>query len=202
MSDAFPVPSALIDLLEKYFSRFGDKACCFEDLRPYITIDPVDLTRWTSFLESQYSSFARTALIHFAKICLPLFTIQTNVAELQCYINAQKLLRHNFSKAQLTAEAEAAFAFHCLQAYVQALEFGKDLPDIELQPADDLAILAGQAYIHLWHITQKDVDLYKAASVLEYACSKSKQSFQIRLLLIRIYRLLGKTLKRVRSLLL
>lgn len=52
-------PTALNDLLEKYFTRFGDKACCFEDLRPYIAIDSDDLTRWTSFLESQSSSFVR-----------------------------------------------------------------------------------------------------------------------------------------------
>lgn len=165
-------PAALNELLEKYFTRFGDKACCFEDLRPYIAMDSDALTRWTTFLESQHSTF-------------------TNVSELNRYINTQKFLRYNLSKAQVTAEAEAAFAFKCLQAYLNALEFGKGLPDTELQPADDLAILAGQIYIGLWHITREEADLYKAASVLEYACNRSKQSFQVRLLLIRIYRLLG-----------
>lgn len=112
--------------------------------------------------------------------------------ELTRYINTQKLLRYNSDKRQVTAEAEAVLGLQYLQAYLKALQFGKGLPDTELQPADDLAILAGQAYIGLWHITRREVDLYKAASILEYACSRSKQSFQVRLMLIRIYRLLGE----------
>lgn len=101
-------------------------------------------------------------------------------------------MRYNLSKAELTAEVQAAFALKYLQAYLNALDLGKGLPDTELQPADDLAILAGQTYVSLWHLSRDETDLYKAASVLEYACSRSKQSFQVRLLLIRIYRLLGE----------
>jgi len=72
------------------------------------------------------------------------------------------------------------------------LDLGSSLPVTELQPADDLAILAGHAFVSLWTMTKEETHLYNAAVVLEFALTKSRMSFQIRLLLVRIYRLLGK----------
>lgn len=43
-------PKALKNYLESYFDQFGDKACCFEDLKPYITLEGESLAEWTSFL--------------------------------------------------------------------------------------------------------------------------------------------------------
>ena len=78
-----------------------------------------------------------------------------------------------------------------LQVYFDALKLGKDLPDTELQPADDLALLSGQAFVGAWRAGGDTAYLYNAVAALEYASSRSKQSYKIRLLLIRIYRLLG-----------
>jgi len=36
--------------LKSYFDQFGDKACCFEDLKPYIVLDDESLAEWTSHL--------------------------------------------------------------------------------------------------------------------------------------------------------
>lgn len=43
-------PKATENYLESYFDRFGDKACCFEDLKPYIALDDEGLAEWTSYL--------------------------------------------------------------------------------------------------------------------------------------------------------
>ena len=78
------------------------------------------------------------------------------------------------------------------KSYLEGLQFGRDLPTTELQYADDLAILAAHAYISLWTLTANEDYLLNCAILLEYASTKSKQSFQIRIILIRVYRLLGQ----------
>jgi len=75
---------------------------------------------------------------------------------------------------------------------MEGLELGSGLPVTDLQPADDLAILAGHAFVSLWTMTKEETYLYNAAVMLEHALTKSRMSFQIRLLLVRIYRLLGR----------
>lgn len=79
-----------------------------------------------------------------------------------------------------------------MTAYLKGLELGSDLPSTELQPADDLALLAANGYIMLWSLSKDDAYLYRAVSVLEFALTKSKQSFLARLMLIQLYRLLGR----------
>jgi len=86
---------------------------------------------------------------------------------------------------------ESARAAFYVKEYLHGLQLGAGLPDTELQPADDLAILAGNVLVNLWHLTNDQVYLYNAATVLEFASTKSKHSFRIRLLLVQIYRLLG-----------
>ncbi|KAI0721082.1 N-acetyltransferase B complex non catalytic subunit-domain-containing protein [Cerioporus squamosus] len=164
--------TVLTSLLESYFQHFGGKACCFEDLKPYIELEGADLATWTSVLEKQ------TAQV-------------TSVPDLWRFINAQKLLRYNLTDSQLTPEAETERAVQCLNAYLDGLQLGKDLPSYELQPADDLAILAAQTFVNVWRRTGDQVPLYNAVVLLEYATTKSKMSYQIRLHFIRIYRLLG-----------
>lgn len=48
-----------LDLLREYFTTFGDKLVCFEDLQPYVQLEDALLAEWTRFLESQSSSFVR-----------------------------------------------------------------------------------------------------------------------------------------------
>ncbi|KII88399.1 hypothetical protein PLICRDRAFT_54238 [Plicaturopsis crispa FD-325 SS-3] len=163
--------TALVEMMENYFQQIGDKTCCFEDLRPYLSLDADGLSRWTSFLESQNAS-----------------TISTDIRRA---INIQKLLRYNLSEAESTPDAELVRAQEYLTRYIAGLELGKDLPGTELQPADDFAILAAQALVSAWHATKDEAHLFKAVTVLEFAATKSIHSYQIRLLLVRIYRLLG-----------
>lgn len=78
-----------------------------------------------------------------------------------------------------------------MQTYFKGLKLGVNLPDTELQPVDDLVILAGQTYVNLWKMTNDSTYLCKAVALLEFGLSKSKQSYRIRMLLIRLYQLLG-----------
>ncbi|GLB34889.1 putative N-acetyltransferase B complex (NatB) non catalytic subunit [Lyophyllum shimeji] len=162
----------LVGLMQRYFDQVGDKACCFEDLKPYLALEGEDLARWTSFLEAVPSSF-------------------TTPAELRRLMNAHKLLRHNLTPPQLTVEAETARVTRYLDEYLRGLKLGVDLPPTELQHADDLALLAANVLVNLWKLTSDEQYLLNAVTLLEYALTKSKHSFQARLILIRLYRLLG-----------
>ncbi|CAK5277392.1 unnamed protein product [Mycena citricolor] len=106
-------------------------------------------------------------------------------------INLHKLLRYNLPSSEVDEATESGRASLYTQLYLQALPLGADLPPTELQPADDLAILAGGVFVNLWKLSSDDKYLYSAASLLEFALTKSKQAFQMRILLVRIYRLLG-----------
>ncbi|EIW60342.1 actin cytoskeleton organization protein [Trametes versicolor FP-101664 SS1] len=164
--------SALLSLLESYFQSFGGKACCYEDLKPYIEFEGEDLAKWTAVLERQTDAF-------------------TTVPDLWRYINAQKLLRYNLPASALTPDAESQRAAKHADLYLTGLTLGRDLPSYDLQPADDLAILSVQAFVNSWKQTGDETYLYNAVALLEYAGYRSKKSYQIRLHLIRIYRLLG-----------
>lgn len=102
------------------------------------------------------------------------------------------LLRYTLSPAQITVDAELERGCKYLVRYLDGLKLGDNLPSTELQPADDLAILAAQVFVNIWKLSEDEVYLYNAASILEFGLTKSKQCFQMRLLLIRIYTLLGQ----------
>jgi N-acetyltransferase B complex (NatB) non catalytic subunit len=87
---------------------------------------------------------------------------------------------------------ESARVEKYLKYYLEALPLGAHLPSTELQPADDLALLAGNTLVNLWTLTHHDAHLLNAVYLLEFGLTKSKQSFLMRLILIRIYRILGK----------
>jgi N-terminal acetyltransferase B complex non-catalytic subunit len=176
--------------MESYFNLVGDKACCFEDLRPYLSLEGEDRARWTSFLESiTFSSVSIASQLEIRK----LFTdvLQANLSDLRRSINVHALLRHSLSPTQITPEMESSRATQYLKHYLDGLKLGEGLPSTELQPVDDFAILAGQAFINVWKLADDETQLYNAASVLEFGLTKSKHSYQIRLMLVRIYTLLG-----------
>lgn len=88
-------------------------------------------------------------------------------------------------------DQEGTLAVNLIHEYFEALPLGNDLPKLELQPADDLAILAAQVYVNIFSLDNAVAHLHNAVVMLEYASRKSPQSYQIHLELVRIYRLLG-----------
>lgn len=175
-------------LLTQYIVKFGDKACCFEDLKPYISLEGEELQKWTSFLKTETIS---VVCQHFFSISPSLNVLQENVDALQRTINVHKLLRYNLSTSELTVELERERLKTYVDLYEQALPLGADLASTERQPADDFALLAGNTFVSMWYISKDQAHLEAGAAFLEYALNKSKQSFFARLILIRIYRLLG-----------
>ncbi|KAI0810968.1 N-acetyltransferase B complex non catalytic subunit-domain-containing protein [Irpex lacteus] len=165
---------SLYTLAESYFENFGDKTCAYEDLQPYaVLFKGDDAEKWKSYLQQRATI--------------------SSVYGLRRSINAFKLLRYITPASSLTVDSESALAKQYVEAYFAGLKFGAGLPETERQPADDFAILAGQTFVSLWTLTgQKELKyLYNAAALLDFAVNKSKDSYHAKLMLIRIYLLLG-----------
>ncbi|EIW85127.1 actin cytoskeleton organization protein [Coniophora puteana RWD-64-598 SS2] len=159
-------------LLQKYFVLHSEKACCFEDLKPYLDLSDADRDEWTTFLDSQRSTLE-------------------SATDLRCLINVHKLQRFSLPASKLTAELESGRAASYIRDYKEGLRLGLELPETELQLADDLAILAGQALVNAWYLSKEQAYLLQAVALLEFTLSKSKVAYSVRLMLIRLYRLLG-----------
>jgi len=185
-----PDPSKIQTLLQKYFTVFGDKACCFEDLKPYLGLDETNLKTWTEFLHEVSPSNVMCFLFKMNVIVF-LTPRQTTLEDLQRLINSHKLLRYSFTTDELSVELESQRATTLVSQYMEALPFGADLPTTELQPADDLAVLAANVYVNLYRISSEEKWLWACVSLLEFGLTRSRQSWQMRLLLVRLYRLLG-----------
>jgi len=113
------------------------------------------------------------------------------VGDLQRLINVRKLERYMLLDSEITVESETARGLKYLKEYLDGLALGTDLPVTELQPADDLVLLALHALVMIWALNRSEEVLYQAATVLEYGLVKSRMSFQMRIILVRIYRILG-----------
>ena len=113
------------------------------------------------------------------------------MGDLQRLVNVRKLERYMLLDSEVTVESETARGLKYLQEYLDGLALGGDLPVTELQPADDLVLLAANAFVMVWALNSSEEALYQAATVLEYGLTKSRMSFQMRIMLARIYRILG-----------
>lgn len=111
---------------------------------------------------------------------------------MQASITAE-CVRRNLQQKFGTAEEEATQGHRCAKAYFSALHFGKDNLPTDLQPADDFALLAAQCYLGAWTASCSSEAKYLelAIAMLEYAIRHSKYRYQLRVLLIRLYRLSG-----------
>lgn len=113
------------------------------------------------------------------------------MGDLQRLINVRKLERYILLDLEITVESETARGLKYLEDYLEGLALGGDLPATELQPADDLVLLAANAFVMVWTLNHSEDALYQAVTILEYGLSKSRMSFQMRIMLLRIYRILG-----------
>ncbi|ORX47178.1 hypothetical protein DM01DRAFT_1339199 [Hesseltinella vesiculosa] len=164
----------VLDHCKAYFERFSAKSCCFEDLKPYV-----------SFLDPASAAVFVDALAATIK---PAKEKSAQVKNVYRSINVHKLkrfLRSNVDQDQL------AYVDTLWQHYQEALPLGEDLEKTEFQYGDDFVLLAGHVLFSLFEKTNDWVHVLRAITLLEVALQKSIYNFQIKLLLVRLYLVLG-----------
>ena len=69
-------------------------------------------------------------------------------------------------RPRLEAQAETRDAARLLSLYFTGLPLGKGLPETDLQPADDLALLSAQSFIEAWALSPTDRRLVSLTGAL------------------------------------
>ncbi|KAF8928733.1 N-alpha-acetyltransferase 25, NatB auxiliary subunit, partial [Haplosporangium bisporale] len=164
----------VMDLLISYFNIFGSKTCCFEDLSSYIAnLTKEDSLDFCKRLRDTHGEKAETV----KQIC-----IQINITRFEHFVG----LHSGLSSTEITNIVNKLW-----KLYEDALPFGKDLEETERQYGDDYAIMAAHLLISLHKQTKSYFPLLTAVFMMEHALNASKHNYQLKLVLIRVYELLG-----------
>ncbi|KAF9983748.1 N-alpha-acetyltransferase 25, NatB auxiliary subunit [Mortierella antarctica] len=164
----------VLDLLMGYFDKFGSKTCCFEDLSTYISeLEKDDAMTFCQKLKEKHGEKAET------------------VKEICIQINIVRFERFTGMHAKLNSTETMALVNQFWKRYEDALPLGKDLEETERQYGDDYAIMAAHLLFDIHKETKSYFPLLNAIFMLEHALNASKHNYQLKLVLIRMYELLG-----------
>uniref|UniRef100_A0A6I8NJH5 N-alpha-acetyltransferase 25, NatB auxiliary subunit n=1 Tax=Ornithorhynchus anatinus TaxID=9258 RepID=A0A6I8NJH5_ORNAN len=171
------------ELMFQYFKKFGDKPCCFTDLKVFVDLLPS--TECTKFI-NQLLGVVPLSAPKEDKPALP-----ADIKALQqhlCVVQLTRLLGlyHTMDKnQQLTVVREL------MLRYQHGLEFGKSCLKTELQFSDYYCLLAVHILIDMWLEAGEERAAWQALILLEEGLTHSPSNAQFKLLLVRIYCLLG-----------
>ncbi|CDR99997.1 related to MDM20-non-catalytic subunit of the NatB N-terminal acetyltransferase [Sporisorium scitamineum] len=159
-----------------YSDQFTSKACCHEDLLPYL---------------GTLSAESRASVSEKVKEKVRPLPIKDEL-DLRTNVSIAKITRTVQPSETLTEQSEAKLAAELLKQYLDGLSVGASLPETEMQPADDFALLGVQALLSAYQLSGgKLVYLQQTIALLEFALTKSKKAYQLRMLLVRSYVLAG-----------
>uniref|UniRef100_A0ABM5F1U7 N-alpha-acetyltransferase 25, NatB auxiliary subunit isoform X1 n=1 Tax=Pogona vitticeps TaxID=103695 RepID=A0ABM5F1U7_9SAUR len=171
------------ELMFQYFKRFGDKPCCFTDLRVFIDLLP----------STQYTKFINRLLG-----IVPLSSPSEGQAALPASIKA---LQQHLCVVQLTRLLGLYHAMDRTQKlgairdlmlrYRHGLDFGKSCLKTELQFSDYYCLLAVHLLLDIWLEAGEESAAWHGLAYLEEGLAHSPSNAQFKLLLIRIYCMLG-----------
>ncbi|KAG3278999.1 N-alpha-acetyltransferase 25, NatB auxiliary subunit isoform X4 [Ictidomys tridecemlineatus] len=171
------------ELMFQYFKKFGDKPCCFTDLKVFVDLLPA--TQGTKFI-NQLLGVVPLSTPTEDKLALP-----SDIRALQqhlCVVQLTRLLGlyHTMDKNQ-----KLSVVRELMLRYQHGLEFGKSCLKTELQFSDYYCLLAVHVLIDIWRETGDETAVWQALTLLEEGLTHSPSNAQFKLLLVRIYCMLG-----------
>uniref|UniRef100_A0A8C3SW56 N-alpha-acetyltransferase 25, NatB auxiliary subunit n=1 Tax=Chelydra serpentina TaxID=8475 RepID=A0A8C3SW56_CHESE len=171
------------ELMFQYFKKFGDKPCCFTDLK--IFVDLLPSTQCTKFISQLLGVIPLSAPAE-GKLALP-----ADIKALQqhlCVVQLTRLLGlyHTIDKKQ-----KLSVVRELMLRYQHGLEFGKSCLKTELQFSDYYCLLAVHLLLDMWLEAGEEMAVWQSLTLLEEGLTHSPSNAQFKLLLIRIYCMLG-----------
>nr|XP_048677565.1 N-alpha-acetyltransferase 25, NatB auxiliary subunit isoform X2 [Caretta caretta] len=171
------------ELMFQYFKKFGDKPCCFTDLKVFVDLLPS--TQCTKFI-SQLLGIIPLSASEEGKLALP-----ADIKALQqhlCVVQLTRLLGlyHTIDKKQ-----KLSVVRELMLRYQHGLEFGKSCLKTELQFSDYYCLLAVHLLLDMWLEAGEEMAVWQSLTLLEEGLTHSPSNAQFKLLLIRIYCVLG-----------
>lgn len=182
VSDAFGSQALLGELLTDYFQRFGDKICFFSDIMPHLI-----------FVEDEKKPEVLTAVKAIVSIESSENGIKfvSDARQLQQHMAYLQLSRYFGVHDKLNIMEKTALVEELLLRYQNAHEFGADLLSTDMKPNDGYSILVAHILIDVWRETGDQKTLNQIIVILEGALRNSPSNYQIKLLLIKLYNLIG-----------
>ncbi|CAJ0631868.1 3834_t:CDS:10 [Entrophospora sp. SA101] len=144
----------MIDMLVNYFRKFGSKACCFEDLQPYL---------------KNISKVSATMIIgEFKTTLIDSHDEKESIKNIQINVNICKFERYFGLLLDLSESELITYINKLWKLYQDSLKFGTNLPETEKQHGDDFAILASHALIDFHYILARCLSFgfYEEANLL------------------------------------
>ncbi|KAG2212015.1 hypothetical protein INT46_001275 [Mucor plumbeus] len=167
----------ILEHIVSYFARFGSKNCAFEDLQSYVSILNVEKSQ---------------ALIESLKQTIqPASEKSAKIKNVYRNVNIRKLER--FLGLDTVSDKKQALEMvnELWNEYQEALPLGEGLEKTEMQYGDEFVILASHILLDLYNQDHQASFLIQAICLLETALIKSIYNFQIKLVLVRMYAMIG-----------
>ncbi|OZJ06807.1 hypothetical protein BZG36_00101 [Bifiguratus adelaidae] len=165
-----------------YFDRFGSKSCFFEDVSKYL-----DAFKARDAKEALLSRMREVKNIENSesepKSKLRKIQRQVSIRKTEFYVG----LYHALSEQGMLNEVN-----DLCEEYHEALPLGAELEASERQHGDDFLILAVHLLLLTYQRNPQNITLIvQSIIILEAALRRSIHNFQFKLLLVRLYLLLG-----------
>lgn len=170
----------ILENLVSYFGRFGSKNCAFEDLQSYIVFLRSDTEKSKKFIDALKDTIQ------------PATEKNTQVKNVYKNVNIRKLERFLNLHPRSDIKQGLAIVNELWKEYQDALPLGEGLEKTEMQHGDEFVILASHILLDLFTEHKQAAFLIQAISLLEIALVKSIHNFQIKLILVRMYTMIGK----------
>ncbi|XP_042235681.1 N-alpha-acetyltransferase 25, NatB auxiliary subunit-like isoform X2 [Homarus americanus] len=177
----------LVEILHLYIQGYGDKMCCYGDIVNFLPLVPKD----------QISLFLKQIkeLVQLNEEGTPV-NVEAVYRNL-CWLQLRRALGE---QETLTPLQHMEFSDSLVKLYKQTLHLSSHMADTDIRPGDAYLILATHSYLKAvskcdgatTDINPKHLIL-KVAAILEHGIEISKANFQLKLLLIKVYNILGAT---------
>ncbi|OQS02527.1 hypothetical protein THRCLA_21404, partial [Thraustotheca clavata] len=182
------VNKVFVPLLLAYMERFASKTCCFSDLQRYLQLDTKPLKTLTDACKENLKQALAATKPKTGDLAEQTFWFRKSLL-------ARKMLRFlGDHKIKSTKELLALVDEYLLEYdNMQWLNQEKVGGQREVQVTDDLLLLAVHLLLDTYTLspTPEAAWLLKAAGSLELGLQRSAYNFQMKMLLCRVYAMLG-----------
>ncbi|GAB6030038.1 N-alpha-acetyltransferase 25, NatB auxiliary subunit [Chamberlinius hualienensis] len=178
-STSFQDADTLVNLMKKYFHKYGDKPCCFLDLQNFLP-SLTDLEKF-ELIDSVNASLVDDDQINAA----------ADAKQMQRHLFYIELCQFYGIQEKLNLTEKLKFCQNLILRYQQGQEFGVDLASTDFRSNDVYCVLASHNLLNIYQDNGDFCVFKRILSILEGALKQSPSSYQMKFLLIKLYSKIG-----------
>ncbi|XP_071790320.1 N-alpha-acetyltransferase 25, NatB auxiliary subunit-like [Asterias amurensis] len=169
-------------LLKSYFDLFGDRPCCYDDINQFLPLLAVEDRQ--QFVDSLVDTLALETGEDGIKYA-------TSVKQIYRHLCILKVSRRLGLQDKLSQDVKLSLVDELIKRSEDALKYGKDLLNTDLQYGDEYLVMAVHLLLDIWQESGTERYLWRMIEILEKGLKASTSCHHMKLLLIRLYCLIG-----------